>query len=249
MLAFLIAASFLGDPTSALRESARPERDRALVRLHSLGAASAAAQIAPLFDDPIPVARSNACIAAADLRATALAPKVRAALDDADPDVRSACATAAGELRDRAAVAILKRLSEHDAASSVRLDALRALIELGDAASRRALARRLGDPVLETRRDAIALLALMPQPWATTTLVRALTDWSPDLRIAAARGLANRADARGVEFLVRAGPLADAAWRAKIEAALESLSVSDETRREIFARPISPGVARALDIR
>jgi HEAT repeat protein len=175
----------------------------------------AAIEQLPRFDDPrawaaisdalareTPGVRGAAARALAYAPASAALPKLAVACTDRDPWVRYHAARSLGRFERADARDALLALAMHDALPPVRIAAVEALAELGDADAVVAL-RPLADDA-ESAVAAPALLALGAAKDRGTldALLDALTHADRVRRLAASRALAQRADPSAVPALL-----------------------------------------------
>lgn len=145
--------------------------------------------------DANPERRRRALQDLASLEPADAGPLLLVALGDADWRVRKEAALAARAMQDRAALAAIVVTALEDKANvGLRNAAVEALEALGSdaiAATTRALATLDADG----RKLAVEVLGRIPDPRATSTLVRALRDADPNVRATAAEQLGHAAAA------------------------------------------------------
>ncbi|MCB9536007.1 MAG: HEAT repeat domain-containing protein [Myxococcales bacterium] len=134
--------------------------------------------------------RAAAVAALAVVRDAGAGATLEGRLDDARAPQRAAAARVLGFLRLAAHAPALRAALATDAAAEARAEAARALGRLGDAASMPLLIEALAAPVACLRHAAAQALARLPTDEAAAVLHGRLDDPDPEVRAAAARGLA-----------------------------------------------------------
>lgn len=213
-----------------------------------LGDRAAAGELASLLrDDPSPLLRADAARALASVGEPSRLDALGAAAGrDPDARVRCACVEAIAKLGLASPSRAARALRAKGARGSCGLRGVATAAGFGDRRSVRELKDILRRGPRDERLETVSSLAPVPKTWAGDLLVAALRDDDPLLRLAAAEALRSRGDPRGVEFLVRAAPVAEPAFAARVERALAASGVTDAQRATLLASPPSPGVAAAL---
>ena len=204
-VAAVTARARLGDPTAVdeLRQLATSDsvRDKtAIVKaLREAGAANAAA-IAALLGDASPMTRAAAAESLGELGDKSAIASIQKLLGDNDPFVRSTAAVALAKLGDPSANDLVMSMMSNDAAE-VRLFAAEAYRNRPAADWADAVRPSLTDRNGLNRLIAANLLAGVDPEAARTTLVGAIADANPVVRMEAAsilvrRGLADAAELR-----------------------------------------------------
>ena len=232
------AADLLGSRASSrrdavvplLRRTLREDRDwrvrassgRALGRL---GARDAVPDLVRALRDPVVEVRVVAAAALWRLPDPAAVPALLTLLDDRDAAARQWGALALGVTRDRRATQPLIALL-NDRERDVRLDAIRSLRRIRDAAAGSALERYAADAARseDERLEAIAALAALDGPAKVDALVRLARHADATVRTRAIEGLGRVGDALVVPALrerrrAETSPLV----RAAIDAAIREI--------------------------
>ena len=189
------------DPDESVRRAAVEQ----LARFED---ARARAAIAAALESRTPGVRAAAARALAHVSAEEALPKLRTACTDADPWVRYHAARSLGHFdRDDAREALVA-LALHDPLPPVRIAAVEALAEVGDAAALEALRPLADDSDAAVAAPTVLALGGARDRGTLESLLDALTHEDRARRLAALRSLARRADPASVSALtaaVRAG--------------------------------------------
>jgi HEAT repeat protein len=250
-----------------MSSSSENGRANAAYALGFVGDSRAAASLSRALSDPEVSVRASAATACGRLKLADTGPALSKALSDKASGVRREAANAVGIIGYRKAVKPLLALisdpdleikaiallavgrlgspeaiprlreAENDTSETVHFGAMRALGMLGDRKAREEIKTQMGSPDAEKRRDAVGLIGEVRKDWSSALLVSALSDTSPEVRLAAARALGQAHDERGLRYLVLASAAAtDPEEKLRIEHVLEDLQVTPEMRAKLLAK-------------